>query len=86
MQMQHIQFHALHRINLALEGGKRHEVPRDIDHDAAPHETRSVIDHHRWDGEASRHIGDRLSERRQATPDAGRPFSRQCYGIIFDDQ
>jgi hypothetical protein len=42
---EHVQFHALHRVDLALERGKRIEVPRDIDHDAAPHEALSVIDH-----------------------------------------
>ena len=86
MQMENVQLHALHRVNLARERGKRIEVPRDIDHDAAPHETRSVIDYHRWDGEASRHVGDGLSERRQATQDARRSISCQHDGIIFDGQ
>ena len=46
MQMENIQLHELHGVDLALEGGKRHEVPGNIDHDSTPHETRSVVDHH----------------------------------------
>jgi hypothetical protein len=75
MQMEDVQLHELHRVNLALERGKRIEVPRDIDHDATPHETGSVIDRHHRDGEASRHVGDGLPERRQAAQDARRSIS-----------
>src|SRR6185369_7562808 len=86
MQMENVQLHKLHRVYLALEGRKRHEVPRDIDHDATPHETGSVIDHHCWNGEASRHVGNGLSQRRQATQHTHRSISRQHNGIIFDGQ
>jgi hypothetical protein len=63
---------------------QRQIVPRDVDHDAAPYGTRSVIDRHRRDGEACGHVGDRLSQRRQAPQDACRSIGPQYDGIIFD--
>jgi hypothetical protein len=55
---------------LSLERGKRIDVARDIDHHAAPHQPRSVFDHHCWNGEASRRFGVGLSEiaRPRRTP------------------
>jgi hypothetical protein len=44
MQMEDVQLHQLHDIDLALEGRQRHEVSGDIDREAAPRETRSIVD------------------------------------------
>ncbi len=44
VQMQHVQFDERHRVERAQNRRHGNEVPRDIDHQAAPNESRRIGD------------------------------------------
>src|SRR5580704_1004337 len=43
MEMERVEFHCCHAIDVALDDFKRDEVPRDINHQSAPRKPRAIF-------------------------------------------
>ena len=85
MPVQHIQLHSLHAIDVLPDNGRRHKMPSGIDHQTAPWEPRSVIDHHRSNRKTLRSVLHQLKKCLQSMehPERIRRAQRHLLGRYF---
>ena len=86
VEVQDVELHTLHGVDLALHRGHGHEVPRGVDHHAAPGKARMVVDAHERDRGRSRAAADQLAQSRQAVQDPGRTIGLQLHPVGGDRQ
>ena len=82
--MQHVQLDRSHAVDVPLQNGKGHKVAADVDHQAAPRESWSVVDLNVGDDPSAGAGLNKLQKGLQAVHDAERAGRGQLDSGLAD--